>query len=40
MKVNYVIVANFYVANMPFNTIRENEILAKISDFTAGYQRT
>ena len=34
MKVNHVIVANFYVANMSFNTIREHKILAKISEFT------
>ena len=25
---------DFYVANMPFNAIRENEILAKISELT------
>ena len=31
---NHVIVANFYVANMSFNTICENKILAKISEFT------
>ena len=35
MKVNHVIVAIFfYVANMSFNAIRENRILAKISEFT------
>ena len=34
MKVNQVIVASFYVANMSFNAIRENKILAKISEFT------
>ena len=34
MKVNHAIVANFYVANMSFNAIRENKILAKISKFT------
>ena len=34
MQVNHVIVANFYVANMYFNAIRENKILAKISKFT------
>ena len=34
MKVNHVIVAIFYVANMSFNAIRENKILAKISEFT------
>ena len=33
-KVNHVIVANIYVANMSFNAIREIKILAKISDFT------
>ena len=27
-------VTNFYVANMSFNAIRENKILAKISEFT------
>ena len=30
MKVNYVIVANFYVANMSFNAIHETIILAKV----------
>ena len=34
MKVNYAIVANFYVANMSFNAIRENKIFAEISEFT------
>ena len=34
MKVNYVIVANFYVANMSFNAILENTIIAKISEYT------
>ena len=34
MKVNHVIVANFYVANMSFNAILENKIIAKISEFT------
>ena len=34
MKVNYVIVANFYVTNMSFNAIRENKIISKISEFT------
>ena len=34
MKVNHVIVAIFYVANMSFNAIRENKILAKIFEFT------
>ena len=34
MKVNHVIDAIFYVANMSFNDIRENKILAKISEFT------
>ena len=34
MKVNHVKVANFYVANMSFNAICENKILAKISEFT------
>ena len=34
MKVYHVIVANFYVANMSLNAIRENNILAKISEFT------
>ena len=29
MKVNHVIVAIYYVSYMSFNTIRENEILAK-----------
>ena len=34
MKVNHAIVGIFYVANMSFNAIRENKILAKISEFT------
>ena len=34
MKVNHVIVANFYIANMSFNAIHENKIQAKISEFT------
>ena len=34
MKVNCIVVAIFYVANMSFNAIRENKILAKISEFT------
>ena len=34
MKVNHVIVANIYVSNMSFNAIRENKILANISEFT------
>ena len=34
LNVNYVIVANFYVANMYFHAICENKILAKISEFT------
>ena len=38
MKVNHVIIANFYVANMYFNAIRENKILAKISEFTVCLQ--
>ena len=28
LKVNHVIVANFYVANISLNAIRENKILA------------
>ena len=34
MKVNYDIIANFYVANMSFNAFRKNKNLAKISEFT------
>ena len=34
MKENLVIIANFYVAIMSFNAIREYKILAKISEFT------
>ena len=34
VEVNHVIVANFYIANMSFNTFRENKILANISEFT------
>ena len=30
IRVNHVIVANFYVAIISFNAIRENKILAKI----------
>ena len=37
MKVNCVIVANFYGANMSFNAIRENKMLAKISEFTVTF---
>ena len=33
MKVNHIEVAMFYVANTPFNTIRENKIPAKNSEF-------
>ena len=33
-EVNLVIVANFYVAHRSFYAIRENKILAKISEFT------
>ena len=34
IKVNHAIVVIFEVANMPFNAIRDNKILAKISQFT------
>ena len=34
MKVNHVIVAIFNFANMSFKAIRDNKILAKISEFT------
>ena len=34
MKVNHVIVANFYIANMSFTAISQNKILVKISEFT------
>ena len=34
MKVNHVIVTNFYIANVSFNAIRENKIVGKISEFT------
>ena len=33
-KVNHAIVPIFNVANMYFNAVRENRILAKISEFT------
>ena len=33
-SVNHALVANFNVANMYLNAIRENKILAKISEFT------
>ena len=39
MKVNHVIVAIFYVANMSFNALCENKILAKISEFTVIFVR-
>ena len=39
MTVNHVIVANFYIANMCFNTICENKIFAKISEFTIRGQK-
>ena len=32
--VNHALVTNFDVANMSFNAIRENKVLAKISGFT------
>ena len=34
MEVNHALVANFNVANMSFNAIRENKVLAKVSGFT------
>ena len=34
MKVNYVKVANFCLANMSFNAIAKIKILTKISEFT------
>ena len=34
MKLNHVIVANFYVAKLSFNAFPESKILAKISKFT------
>ena len=34
MYLNHALVANFNVANMSFNAIRENKIIAKISEFT------
>ena len=34
MKVDHHLVADFNVANMSFNAIRENKILTKISEFT------
>ena len=34
IKENHAIVANFRVAKMSFNAIRENKIIAKISEFT------
>ena len=33
MKVNHVIVAIFFMSQMSFNSIRENKILVKISEF-------
>ena len=39
MKVNHVIVANLFVANMSFNTISENEILPKISEWTVSVRK-
>ena len=32
--VNHALVTNFDVANMYFNAIRENKVIAKISGFT------
>ena len=40
--VNHALVANFNVANISFNAIFENKILAKIPEFTIpanGYKR-
>ena len=34
MKANHIKVANFYLANMPFNATRENKILANIYEVT------
>ena len=34
MYVNHALVAIFNAANMSFNAIRENKILAKVSKFT------
>ena len=34
----HVINTNFYVANMSFNAILENKILAKISEFTVCFK--
>ena len=39
LMVNSAPVAIFYVANMPFNAIRENKIIAKISEFTVSKKR-
>ena len=39
MKVNHVIVADFYIANMYFNAVRKNKILAKISESTVARAR-
>ena len=36
-KVNHAIVTIFNVANTSFNAVRENKILAKISEFTVIY---
>ena len=38
--VNQAVVAIFYVANIAFNAIRENKILANISDFTVLFCQT
>ena len=34
IQVNHAFVAIFNVANMSFNAVRDNKILAKISEFT------
>ena len=34
IQVNHALIADFNVTNMSFNAIRENKILAKISEFT------
>ena len=38
--VNHALVTNFDVANMSFNAIRKNKVLAKISGFTVKPQIT
>ena len=39
LQVNHALVVIFHVTNLSFNAIRENKILAKISEFTVLFLR-